>query len=77
MRETFEKLKSKLAHKAELVHAFMNSEAGIALFDLLEDEFYDGELFDKDANVTAYNLGRRDVVLFLKQLKRLKDDGRI
>ncbi len=77
MSEAYEKIKSKLAHKSELVHAFVNSEAGKALFDVLEDEFFNGELFDADPLKTAYNLGRRDVVMYLQQLKRLKDDGRI
>lgn len=72
MKDTLEKLRSKLAHKSEMVNAFMSSEAGKAIIELLEDEFYDGELMDVDPYKTAYNLGRRDVVLYLKQLKRLK-----
>ncbi len=75
MSDAFERIKSRLHHKAELVHAFMNSETGKALIEVLEDEFYDGELFDPDPCVTAYNLGRRDVVNYLKQLERLKENG--
>ncbi len=77
MSEAYEKIKSRLAHKSELVHAFMNSEAGKALMEVLEDEFFNGDLFNPDPNITAYNLGRRDVVMYLQQLKRLRDDGRI
>ncbi len=77
MSEAYEKIKSRLAHKSELVHAFMNSEAGKALMEVLEDEFFNGDLFNPDPNTTAYNLGRRDVVMYLQQLKRLRDDGRI
>lgn len=36
---------------------------------LLEAEFYDAPLFSIDPNQTAYNLGRRDAVVYLKQLR--------
>ena len=41
------------------------------MFALLEAEFYDAPLFSPDPHQTAYNLGRRDAVVYLKQLRDL------
>jgi hypothetical protein len=37
--------------------------------ELLEAEFFEGTLFSADPYQTAFNLGRRDAVLYLKQLR--------
>lgn len=71
MSQAYDRIKSSLAHKSELVNAFLNSDVGKALIEVLESEFYDGELFDSDPHITAYNLGRRDVVLYIKQLQKV------
>lgn len=47
----------------------MDSELGREIVELLEDEFYHGLLFDSDPYKTAYNVGRRDVVMYLKELQ--------
>lgn len=36
----------------------------------LEQEFDADILFERDPNVTAYNLGRRDVVVYIRQMLR-------
>ncbi len=66
---TIEKVKERLVKKSARVAAFMNSELGKEVIDALEQEFYHGELFDNDPHRTSYNLGRRDVVVYLKQLQ--------
>ena len=48
---------------------FLNSPDGQDVFALLETEFYEGALFTTDPYQTAYNLGRRDAVVYLKQLR--------
>jgi len=73
MSDTLERIKQKLKVKKSNVKAFMNSQLGKAVIEVLEDEFYHGELFDTDPNMTAYNLGRRDVVVYLKQLQTWGD----
>jgi len=70
---SLDKVRKRLAKKSARVQNFMNSEIGKDLIDVIEDEFYHGELFDNDPYRTAYNLGRRDVVIFLKQLLNWKD----
>ncbi len=69
MTETLKKVKARLQKKSAQVQAFMDSTLGRAVIEALEAEFYDGELFDDDPYKTAYNLGRRDVVIYLKQLQ--------
>jgi len=73
-----EDIRRRIRTKGAALVAFMDSPVGKNVIDALEELFYDGDtLFDPDPHVTAYNLGRRDVVSYLKQLKRLKekDDG--
>ena len=67
---TVEDIRRRLRKKSAAVVEFLNSEIGKAVINALEEEFYDGEIFDPDPHKTAYNLGRRDVVVYLKQLTR-------
>ncbi len=72
-----EDIRRRIRKKGAALVEFMNSETGKAVIQALEEEFYHGELFDEDPHKTAYNLGRRDVVVYLKQLQRFSesDDG--
>jgi hypothetical protein len=67
---TVEDIRRRVRAKSAALVGFMNSEIGKAVISALEEEFYDGELFDPDPYKSAYNLGRRDVVVYLKQLQR-------
>lgn len=69
-----EDIRRRIRKKSATLVEFMNSEIGKAVIQALEDEFYHGDLFDPDPNVTAYNCGRRDVVVYLKQLQRYGDN---
>ena len=68
-----EDIRRRIRKKSAVLSEFMDSVIGKAVIQALEDEFYHGELFDPDPQVTAYNLGRRDVVVYLKQLQRHGD----
>ncbi len=65
-----EKVQARLAKKSASVQAFLRSDVGREVIRVLEDEFYNGELMADTPEKTAYNLGRRDVVMYLKQLQR-------
>ena len=65
-----DKIKANLARKSSLVAGFMRSEAGKEIIRVLEEEFYNDELRGEDPHQTYYNLGRRDVVSYLKQLAK-------
>jgi hypothetical protein len=70
MKRTVEDIRRRIRHKSAALVEFMNSEIGKAVINALEEEFYEGDLFDPDPHKSAYNLGRRDVVVYLKQLQR-------
>jgi len=72
--KTFQGVKQRLAKKSARVAAFMNSELGKEVIEALEQELYHGALFDADPYQTAYNLGRRDVVVYLKQLQTWRNE---
>lgn len=74
MSDALANVKKRLKDKASRIRMFMNSELGGEIIKALEDEFYHGNLYDKDVNQTAYNLGRRDVVVYLKQLQNWRLD---
>lgn len=71
--EQIKKLRSRIRHKGAAIVAFMNSPIGKSVIEALEDEFYHGELLESDPYKTAYNLGRRDVVTYMKQLQRISE----
>ena len=61
------------ANGAALVE-FMNSPVGNSIIDALRAEFYDGDIaITENTNQTFYNLGQRDVVSYLLQLKRISE----
>ena len=66
----------RLDKKSAHVQEFLSSTIGKAVIELLEEEFDPDVLIDTDPHITYYNLGRRDVVVYLKQLSRWKsNDG--
>jgi len=66
---TVEDVRRRLRHKSAALVEFMNSPIGKSIIEALEEEFYNGELFDPDPYKTAFNCGQRDVVTYLHQLK--------
>jgi len=67
-------VKKRLANKSARVQMFMSSELGREIIKVLEEEFCEGTLYALTDRDTAFNLGRRDVVMYLKQLQRWKKD---
>jgi len=74
MSQSLIKLKNRLENKAKKIQHFMSLELGHDVIQALEDEFYHGELYSDDPVRTAYNLGRRDVVVYLKQLQKWRTE---
>lgn len=71
---TVEDIRRNIRFKGAAIIAFMNNPIGKAVVKSLETTFYDTDnLFDPDPYVTAYNLGRRDVVSYMKQLQRIEE----
>lgn len=70
---TVEDIRRRVRKKGAALVEFMNSPTGKSVVAALEEEFFEGELFDPDPYKTAYNLGRRDVVVYLKQLQNFSE----
>lgn len=70
---TVEDIRRRIRHKGADIVAFMNNPIGSAVVKALSETFYDNEQFDPDPYKTAYNLGRRDVVSYMKQLQRIEE----
>lgn len=61
--------KEKLARKASIFKQVFNTPDGKEVLSALEKEFNADNIFEKGLpDATAYNLGRRDVVVYIKQL---------
>jgi hypothetical protein len=73
-KTTVDDIRRNIRHKSVAIVDFMNNPIGKAVVAALEETFYDGELFDPDPHQTAYNLGRRFVVSYMKQLQRIMDN---
>jgi hypothetical protein len=66
-------LRARIRTKGAALVEFMNSAVGKGVIEALEDQFYDGDIFNPDPYVTARNCGQRDVVSYLKQLQRISE----
>ena len=57
------------ARQAKLGGYFQNTEDGRALMTALEENFFNGDLMAATPEQTAFNLGAREVVRFIRQLR--------
>lgn len=64
-----EQLQRELAPKAGAVARVLSSEDGKVLMEALEAEFFEGDLLGETSEETHYNLGARDVVCYLRELR--------
>lgn len=71
-----EEKKQKLRDKAARFHRLFSSHDGEQVLKDLEDEFDQDELYDDNPYKTNYNIGRRDVIIYIKQLMRFEDNAR-
>ena len=73
-----DQVKKKLAAKAAAMSRVLSSPDGQELVKALEEEFLQKPLFDPDsARQTDYNLGGRDVVIYMKQLQSYAENGNV
>lgn len=70
-----EAMRASLTRKISMFKKVFATADGEKLLQFLEDEFDKDNIFvDGDPHKTSYNLGRRDVVIYIKQMLRAKDD---
>lgn len=63
--------------KSSDFHSLFTSPVGEKVLKYLEDEFDADEIFQAGVpDGTAYNLGRRDVIVYIRQMIRAKENAR-
>jgi len=65
-----------LEKKAGDFHSLFTSPVGVKVLEALEEEFNPDVLLGNTDAETNYNVGRRDVVIYIHQLIRFKDNAR-
>lgn len=69
--ENIAALKKRIREKAAQFHELLNNPVGKQLVDILIEEFVNkDDLRGRTVEDTYYNLGARDVVVYLQQLQR-------
>lgn len=62
-------LRDHLREKQRVIRSVLNTPEGKNLFELLEDAFENRALKASDPHDTYYNLGQRDLVQYLRELR--------
>jgi hypothetical protein len=65
----FEELRAKVREKYVRFGKMLMTPDGAELLKTLQLEFYDGDLLDSDSSKMAFNLGAREVVRLLTQMR--------
>jgi hypothetical protein len=66
----------RVVHKSGFFHRIFTSPDGAKVLEWLEEEFDKDEIFAPgDPYATTYNLGKRDVVVYIRQMIRLKENA--
>jgi hypothetical protein len=63
-----EKAKAEAMRKARIFAEVFQGSEGKKVLDMLDKEFNPDILFNVDQNITNYNLGRRDVLVYIRQM---------
>lgn len=66
----------KVVHKSGFFYRIFTSPDGKKVLEWLEEEFDMDEIFKAgEPNTTSYNLGKRDVIVYIRQMIRLKQNA--
>lgn len=74
--EKVERAHENIRKKSREFHTLFTSPVGVKVLKYLEDEFDSLEIFQAGVpDGTAYNLGRRDVIEYIRQMIRVKENA--
>jgi hypothetical protein len=71
MPSNLDDFKKNLIRKSSLARKTFSTEEGKELLEILKNEFMPENLIGDDVNNTYFNLGRRDVIIYIEQLMRV------
>lgn len=66
---TYDELRKRLGQRAEATARVLATEDGRLMLEALESVFFNGDLIGKDERATYSNLGAREVVRYLRELR--------
>ena len=66
---------ASLKRKSNIIKRLLNTTDGLAMVELLEEEFDREELRGTTNEETHFNLGARSVLVYLRQLYEVKFDN--
>ena len=69
MATSVDDVRAVMRRREESFHRAMRTAEGVELLRALEDEFYDCDLMGKTPEETAFKLGAREVVVFLRRMR--------
>lgn len=69
-----EKVKIELSRKAHTFRQVFNTDEGKKVMEYLEQEAEPEQLFHENPHKTAYNCGKRDLLIYIKQILRYEDE---
>ncbi len=71
-----QKAVDKVVHKSGFFFRIFTSPDGKKVLEWLEEEFDSDEIFKAgEPDTTSYNLGKRDVIIYIRQMIRLKENA--
>lgn len=71
-----QKAVDKVVHKSGYFYRIFTSPDGKKVLEALEEEFDKDEIFAAgEPDTTSYNLGKRDVIVYIRQMIRLKENA--
>lgn len=66
----------QVVHKSGFFYRIFTSPDGSKVLEWLEEEFDADEIFTAgEPDTTSYNLGKRDVIVYIRQMIRLKENA--
>jgi hypothetical protein len=68
-RNSLEEARARVLAKSKAISRFLGSPDGKEVLSLLEEEFFLGSMMGSSPEQTAFNLGRRDVVVYIRNLR--------
>lgn len=66
-------IKQQLADKSHLFRRVFSTDEGQKVLEFLKQECEPEVMFDENPHKTAYNCGKRDVVVYINQMMRYND----
>lgn len=71
-----QKAVDQVVKKSGYFYRIFTSPDGKKVLEWLEDEFDNDEIFAAgEPDTTSYNLGKRDVIVYIRQMIRLKENA--